>query len=454
MKPEQEVAGPANDPARISLLDALRDRRSRRFGRGMTVPGGPLAFKSTCTPQPLSEQEEASLVFAAAGITGHALADLAYDANGGGNIMAGLAARTVSSGDVLQTVALIVTNDSGTHLVRRPRELPPGDVAELVRLGREGRFTEAYLRSRVKIADGRCAPPSDPLFNLALNRWSAHAAGTTSFVPINDITHMYVNGLLEVLNRQTGAFILDERNHYLPAGLGRFAKSKGGHLDDNPANGRVVTVRQVEQFVTEFVTVEQGMMLQNLGLMTQALGLGGFPYFANHEFAWPQALGFRMLKMPASRYLGTGLLESWALKLTGRDVSVPYAVGLERDGVPLLKPFCPPYYATMGDAVRAVVAAKFGVSGVFRSAGIGGAWQNHSAVTSGVTPIGEEAIAATIAYCEYLYARYGRFPVYLTPYRTVMCFQACHLDGEFYERFYRPEALGASQRADIASQPA
>jgi len=36
------------------------------------------------------------------------------------------------------------------------------------------------------------------------------------------------------------------------------------------------------------------MMLQNLGLMAQALGLGGFPNFANHEFAWFQALGFRM----------------------------------------------------------------------------------------------------------------------------------------------------------------
>jgi len=81
---------------------------------------------------------------------------------------------------------------------------------------------------------------------------------------------MYVNGLLEILNEETRAFILDERNHFLPAGLGKFARHRGGHLEDDPRKGRVATVRQVEQFVTEFVTAEQGMILQNLGLMAQA----------------------------------------------------------------------------------------------------------------------------------------------------------------------------------------
>ena len=48
-----------------------------------------------------------------------------------------------------------------------------------------------------------------------------------------------------------------------------------------------------------------------------------------------------------------------------------------------------------------------------------------------------------------LFDRYGRFPVYLTPYRTVLGFQACHLDAEFYDRFYRPEALCPIQRKDF-----
>src|SRR6185436_14369860 len=146
----------------------------------------------------------------------------------------------------------------------------------------------------------------------------------------------------EILNEHTGAFILDERNNFLPAGLSKFARDHGGHLECDPHKGRVATIRQVEQFVTEFVTIEQGMMLQNLGLMAQALGLGGFPSFANHEFAWFEALGFRLGRMPASRYLAAGPLVSFGLKLLGKDVEVPYPLGLETNGHPLLKAYCPP----------------------------------------------------------------------------------------------------------------
>jgi hypothetical protein len=205
----------------------------------------------------------------------------------------------------------------------------------------------------------------------------------------------------------------------------------------------------VEQFVTEFVTVEQGMMHQNLGLMAQALGLGGFPNFANHEFAWFQELGFRMAQMPVNEYVGAGPLVSLAMKLLKRNPNVPYPIGLERNGEVLLKPFCPPYYPSMADAVRAVADIKFGANGIFRGPTGGSAWTKHAEVVQQVPPISEAAIAATTAYCEYLWQRYGRFPVYLTPYRTVLGFQACHLDAEFYDRFYRPEALGGSQREDF-----
>jgi hypothetical protein len=213
-------------------------------------------------------------------------------------------------------------------------------------------------------------------------------------------------------------------------------------------NGKVATVRQVEQFVTEFVTAEQGMMLQNLGLMTQALGLGGFPNFANHDFAWFQELGFRMEKMPASRYVGAGLLPSLAMRVLGRDPEIPFPIGLERDGQVLLKPFSPPYFKSMAEAVRAVAELKCGSNGIFRGKGSGSAWSGHDEVTRQVPAVTEAAISAATAYCEYLWQRYGRFPVYMPPYRTVLCFQACHLDAEFYDRFYRREALGESQRKD------
>src|SRR5438132_6283944 len=147
------------------LLTALRERRSRRFGLGMKMPAGPLAFESRHAPVPLTEAEEAALAFAACGITGHALADLCYAPGGGGAIMGGLVARTIASGDGLQTVSLIITNDQGTWLIRRPRELPPADIPELIESGRNGKFTDFYQRCRVKLQNGRASIPTDPLFN-------------------------------------------------------------------------------------------------------------------------------------------------------------------------------------------------------------------------------------------------------------------------------------------------
>ena len=78
-----------------------------------------------------------------------------------------------------------------------------------------------------------------------------------------------------------------------------------------------------------------------------ALGLGGFPHFAAHPFIWFQALGFRMEQVPSSKLMGVP---------PPGDLPVPVAIGLEREGDVLLKPFCPPYYKDMEEAVLAFVA--------------------------------------------------------------------------------------------------
>ena len=433
--------------ARAGLWEMLMQRRSRRFGLGMKMPAGPLAYTSRHAPQPLTLDEEAALALAAAGITGPTLADFCFAPGEGGNILNGFVGRTVSSGDGIQTVALLVINDEGCWLVKRPRDFPGAELGEVIRLTRERSLAEVYRRSRVQVKAGRVAPPREPLFNLNCNRWSAHAPGTTSFLPVNDLTFLYINGLLEVFDETTAAFVVDERASFRPAGLGRFARSRGGHLEDDPRAGRLATVELVERLVTEFVTVEQGMMLQNLALTAEALGLGGFPNFANHEFGWFQAAGFRMAEMPASKYLGAGRLIALAMKVLRRDVIVPFPVGLEVEGRPWLKAYCPPYFKSMREAVEAVVEAK-GAS--IQAAANDGLWVNGSTLAAQCPAISETAIAATIAYCEYLWRRYGRFPAYLAPFRTVLSFQACHLDAEFYDRFYRPGALTAAHRADFA----
>jgi hypothetical protein len=148
------------------------------------------------------------------------------------------------------------------------------------------------------------------------------------------------------------------------------------------------------------------MMLQNVALMAQALGLGGFPNFAEHEYSWFEALGFRMGQMPAGKYLGAKYIVKGLMAALGRNPPVQYALGLEHDGTVLMGSYCPPYYPDMAAAVRAVIECN----------------------------------------CDYIYRRYGRFPTYMPPFRTVLGFQACHLDTEFYRHYYRPDALSETER--------
>jgi len=411
----------------------------------MKIPSGPFTYTSRHAPAPLTEAEEAALAFAACGVTGYALADLAYGKGHGGQMLAGLLGRTVASPDAINTVSVVITNDEATYLLKRPQDFVPTEFRELVALVQQGELIELYRRSRVKIKAGRAAPPVQPGYNFNINQWSLYAAGSTYFLPINEMTAIYINAILEAFEETMGLFMLDERNNFQPAGIGRFARSKGGHLIDTDA-GRLGTIQAIELSLAEALAVEQGMVLQNIALMAQALGLGGFPNFARHEWGWFEALGFRMGQMPASRYLGAPKWAGLIMRLLRRETMLPIVQGLERNGQVLLQPFCPPYYPTMTAAVKAFIETKFGDQGIFRSGATHSAWREPQGATQQIPAPSEAAIAATIAYCEYVYQRYGRFPAYSAPFRTVLGYQATHVDVEFYDHFYQPEALSETQR--------
>lgn len=434
------------------LIDALIERRSRRFARGLTLNGGPLAYTSTESPQPLTLPEEAALAFAACGITGHALAELPYQSGatpeaGSGNIMTHFIGRTVPSGDAIHTTTVFVINDEGVWLLKRPQDFPRTEAASLIEQARNYQLVELYDKSRVRLADQRLDVPRQPPFVPTFNKWSANLPGTTYFVPIAELTAVLINVLLSAFSEEFSYFVVDERNNFQPAGIGRFARSKGGHLHDDASKGRFATVTFLETWMYEFAAIEQGGMLQNLGLMTQALGLGGFPHFAAHPFGWFQALGFRMQNLAFSRTIGAGPVMKTLLKLPKKDITVPTAVGLERQGEVLIKPFCPPYYRTMEEAVLAFVDYKYAQGkGTFRDGGAATGWRDGAAVQAGIPKYSDQTIAATIAYCEYVYKRYGRFPANSGPFRTVLAYQAHHLDNAFYDQFYRPEALSETQR--------
>jgi len=436
--------------AGTSLFDALRHRRSRRFAAGMEMKTGPMKFTSAVPSHPLSEDELAALAFAACGVTGHALGDLVYAPGQGGTMMGGFLGRTVGSADAVQAVSVVVSTDEATWLLRRPQDFEPKDYPALVELARRGELKELFEKSRVELAKTRLAPPLDAPKNLDVNQWDMYRPGTAYFVPINEYTFMYLNGLLEFLNETMGVFVVDDRKNFMPAGLARFGKSKGGHLHDDPHAQRTLTIERLETILHSVVMVEQGMMLQNLGLMAHAMGLGGFPNFAGHEFAWFEALGFRMQTMSTMEYLGAGRIARTVATALRKNPKVAFPIGLEKDGKRLLEPYCPPYYPSMEAAVRAVVERKFGRSGVFGSSMSGG-WTDPKPIAAAATPLTARTIDAVTAYATYIYETYGRFPAYPAPFRTSVGFQAAHLDLAFYEKFYRPDALGDAHHDHAAT---
>lgn len=424
--------------AEFPLVRALLNRRSRRFAKGMTLNGGPLAYASQHSPEPLTEEEEAALVFAACGITGPVFADLPFETGsvpraGGGNILMNFVGRTVASGDASHSIVVFVINDDGVWMIKRPQDYAPSEVPGLVQAAHEQRWLDLYRQSRVKIADRRVDVTRDVPFVPPFNKWSSNVPGTTFFLPVADLSGFYINVLLAAFSEDFADFVVDERNNFRPAGLGKFTRSKGGHLNDDITSGHVGMLGYVDDWILEFAAIEQGGILQNLGLMCEALRLGGFAHFAAYPSIWFQALNFRMVDLPLSKTTGAGPIVRMVLKLLKKDVPVLTAVGLERNGEVLIKPYCPPYYRNMEEAVLTFIAEG---KSIFRVDGLKPKWRDSAAVQAGIPKYPDAVVAATIACCEYAYNRYGRIPPGIGPFRTVLAFQAHHLDDGFYEKFY------------------
>ena len=62
----------------------------------------------------------------------------------------------------------------------------------------------------------------------------------------------------------------------------------------------------------------------------------------------------------------------------------------------------------------------------------------------------EEGIACTKSVCNYIYNTYGRFPGSVDAMQLMWFMQAHHLDIEYYDRFFRPGAYGATHGSHLA----
>ena len=260
---------------------------------------------------------------------------------------------------------------------------------------------------------------------------------------------MFINVLLSAFDEQMALFVVDERNCYRPAGIAKFAKSRGGALHDDPADNRSLPLFYLESVILEFVLAEQAFMVHNLSLVEQAMGLGGWTHYATmRDASWYEQLGIRIGTQKLSQAMGGGFWETLFLNLLGRNTTLTYGVGLDFQGETFIKPYSPPYYKSMAEAVLDFIDFKMSKQkGWLKDSSAAHPWQEEKGrkIKHSIPPYSEECIAATIAVCEYVYNRYGRFPAYFGPMRMTLAHQAHHLDLSFYDKFYRPGAYTETQ---------
>lgn len=407
---------PVDDLLRYPLLSAIFGRRARRFGLGMEIPSGPLAFRSRYSPHPLSEEEQALLVSAATGVSGwHFGVPFGPDRpDQHAHYTQRFTGRTLPTAGGFGTPMLFYTDDDGTY-VTNTRDVTPGRMRELEGEDALARIMSVCREHTRKLSDRRLDLPAAPPHVMDQNLWMANARGSTLFMPIGDASEQ-VLGLL-ALFIGNGVVIMDDERQCPAGDLAPFIHS--GLLKE----AKRFPLSVLQQSAYEANCAELAFMGHNLMLTLQAMGLGGLYY--NGLNRWSilgafaddgiEGLGFRFTRN-----------ECWP---------VPNPVGL--DGI--FEALCPPYYPDMRAAVHAFVARKFGPEGAY-AADNSGPWQRSREIKGGVSPYSEEFVDCLGEIAQYVHDQCGRFPGTFTTLVLPGFVQAQHIDLDFYDTHYRPGA--------------
>ncbi len=411
------------------LFDAIFQRRARRFPLGAELPGVVAPFKSTKPPVPLDEIEEALLVMVGTGLSGLNLApaDLPYNDDRGrswcGNTMIQWTGRTYASPCGSHGTELFFTNDEGTYLVKM-RDKVGDKVAEYENEGDWEKIVSAFRADTVRILDTRLDIPMVEPVTLPFNQWDVNKPGTTLFMPVTDVTWEYINIIMLMMDDPNKFYVYDDLNGNAEP-LKKFADQ--GHLDRT----RPFKLSDLEKLSALVTTgTEQALMLQNMYLAAQAIGLGGWIFAGSlgpvvlGGTPFTPGLGFRF-HMPEKP--GPFPPPEWA-------PAMPVAVGL--DG--LFEAYCPPYYRNMADAAQAVYEAKWGTHGIYKEGPA--ATKNRPSLDLQVMKTADWCLEATKVLCEYIWDTYGRFPASMDPMQMGIWFQAHHLETEFYDKYAPPGA--------------
>ncbi|HSJ05639.1 MAG TPA: hypothetical protein VK936_02980 [Longimicrobiales bacterium] len=399
--------------ARFPLMQALFGRRARRFGLGMEIPSGPLAYTSRHPPVPLSELEKAILVAAATGVSGWHFGVPFGPARPSehGQFTQRFTGRTGPTAAGLGTPVLFHTDDDGTWLTNT-RDARPSRMRELESVDEDvDRILAVCREHTVRLSDRRLDLPAAPGHMMEPNFWMANAKGSTLFMPMGDVSEQLL-GILAIF-LANGYVIKDDRAKRAAGDLAPFIRS--GLLNAD----RAFPLSVLELSTYEASTMELAFMGHNIVLALQAMGLGGL--FFNGVNRWSVLGAFA-----ADGVNGLGFRFT-----TDERWTTPNPVGLAGH----FEALCPPFQSDMRSAVETFVQRRFGPGGAYESSAQG-PWQDGARVKGSVTPYSGEFIDCMSTVAQYILDTYGKFPASVPTIALTGYVQAQHIDTEFYDEHY------------------
>jgi len=429
-------------PSVFSLLSTLRTRRMGlgyrsetgepetfdwSSGRTLTQPAGALPYSSSAPPAPLSEVEAALLSWAAMGPNGVVCADIGVQ-----GALSGLlswAGRTIPGSSNDQSVDLFVIDDDGVSLYRPPptRHAPveiagPADYAKIL----------DWYRGRQRISDRRpdigwfSAPEGTHNVNaMGPGQYNLNRPGSTWFLPVGDVGREWFNLLLS--SYEWSGFYLMDPDTAKPCGVDEWIRP--GFLEVG------FPVPVFDELALLMHASQAAASVQNVRIAAEAMGLGAWPVgsYADDMLlgAYPdvcQGLGFSFFDRDN----------------TENPAKTATCTGLPGVFEPVVVPS--PRFPTAADAIRYVKEARYAQGGPLGTDGTFTA-EAHGPYTQGAmreilehpkAHIPDWVEAAAIQTVEYIVAKYGCCPAYVSPVRAKFSVQVHHVDAEYYRRFQAP----------------
>ena len=398
----------------FSLFEALSHRRVHRFGLGYEyAKDDTFRYQSTKEPVPMDELETALLAWAGHGITGLSL--------GVGQVATGVHSswnsRSHANACNNQHSLLIIVNDDGVF------SYEPPDATKIVEIAEEAdreKILEVYKNGLRRLSDKR--PDFTDAAWISANTWMADKPGSTTFFPVIDLSAEHINHAIAGFEREK--LKLYDETHKRWAGVDKWVDN--GYLD-----GPEVSMHFAD-YATMTVQLAAGFfMAQNISLACEAIGLG----CAVTSPTAPVVLG------------GTPFTEGLGFRFTTDVNGELNPVGL--DGV--LEGLCPPYKNNMDEAVEEFLDTRYGSNGILTQEYSGPTplkdWQSLLSRSKRLSP---EAIQGAKDFCNYVHDTYGRFPALVDTMQIPIMITTHHVDTDFYDQFYPPEAVSDSIRNHLS----